>query len=505
MNPDILAAFKLCLTPEVLLVLSCGTLFGTVVGALPGLGTMLAITICLPLTFTMGHTAAIALLLSVMCSSVYGGSISAVLLNTPGTPNSVATGLDGYAMAKKGRAMEALGWVTQSSVLGGLLSGIIFMCLAPQLAKVSAEYGTSLVICTLIIMGLSCITTLSADNPLKGILMGLLGLFIATVGIDSISGESRSTLGIKFFDSGFDMLPICVGLYPVAEVFYRLYELSSKKNPAAVECQKIAWPGLKLWKGRWINLVRSSLIGTFIGILPGAGATPATFMSYATAKKASKFGDRFTKGEPDGLIAAESANNAVTGGALIPTLALGIPGDAITALMLFTLTIHDITPGINLMRDNPASVYAVFISLVLANLLIIPCSIITVRFLGRLISIPEPLLLGFIILLSFIGVYVVRSNFVDIPITLGIGVFAFFLRVFDFPISPIIIGYILGPQLEYRLGQVNAYKGSMGWLEYLLTSPLAVALFCVAVFFLVSPFVKGLILFIRHWKKGQSE
>lgn len=498
MDSAILTAVQLTFSMDTLMAVAVGTLFGTVVGAMPGLGTMLAIAICLPFTFTMSNTAAIGLLLSVYGSSIYGGSISAVLLNSPGTPQSAATSLDGYQMSLSGKAEQALGWVTMSSILGAIISCIVLVMLAPKLAHASVKYGTPLMISALIIIGIACISTLSVGNQIKGLMMGILGLFWATVGTDPISGELRFNFGSDFLASGIAMLPVCVGLYPLAEVFFRIYEKQNKMAPEALNCIKIAFPKLREWKDRVWTLLSSSLIGTFVGILPGAGATPATFMSYSFAKRFSKFGKNFTKGEPSGLISAEAANNATTGGALIPTLALGIPGDATTALMLFTFTIHDISPGPRLMVDHPEVVFSAYMTLFLANLLIFPAAILTVRFFGRMIKVPEPLLFGMIILFSLLGAYIGRGNVVDIPIALAIGVFAFACRIGDFPVTPLLIGYVLGPELEFNLGQVLVYKQRNGWGEYLLAQPIALALLVIAVTLVLAPIIKSVYGFIKQ-------
>ena len=246
---------------ETLLMLSIGVLFGAVVGALPGLGTAVAITVCIPFTLTMDNVPAIALLLGVYASSVYGGSISAVLLNTPGTPQSAATGMDGYPMAARGEADKALGWVTASSIIGGLISCIFLIVAAPQLARLSVKYGGPLEISGLICMGLACISSLSEGNQLKGMLMGILGLFIATVGSDPMSGEIRFTFGSDNLVAGIALMPVVVGVFPLAEVFYRIYEFKTNKEDQAIECTRIRFPGLKEWKGRIWGLIRSSLIG----------------------------------------------------------------------------------------------------------------------------------------------------------------------------------------------------------------------------------------------------
>ena len=336
MFSDIMHGIMITMSPDCLLALCIGAMFGTVVGALPGLGTAVAITICIPFTLQMGNASAIALLLGVYATSIYGGSISAVLLNTPGTPQSACTGFEGYAMAKAGKAEKALGWVTISSVLGGLFSCVALVIAAPQLADLSVKYGGPLEICGLICLGLACITSLSEDNQIKGLLMGVAGLFLATIGVDPLSGEMRFTFGSPQLVSGIDLMPIVVGVFPLAELFYRAYEVHANVEPTAIDCKRISFPTWQEWKGRGLILLRSSLIGVGLGILPGTGATAATFVSYSSAKRLSKNGENFGKGEPDGLVAAESSNNAVAGGAMVPTLALGIPGDPVTAIMLAT-------------------------------------------------------------------------------------------------------------------------------------------------------------------------
>ena len=504
MLEHVIPALKTTLAPNTLLTVGLGSLFGAFVGAIPGLGTLVAIAVCLPFTFNMESTPAIALLLSVFCSSVYGGSVSAILLNTPGTPQSAATSFDGYALSRQGRAGEALGWATFASIAGGIVSCLILLFLAPQLAAMSAKYGGPMEICSLIIMGLACITSLSMGNQLKGMLMGILGLFLACVGADPISGEMRFTMGIPALSAGIAMLPICVGLYPIAEVLFRVYEKVSDAPASAVSCKRIIFPSLRGIREHFATLVRSSFIGTFIGILPGAGATPATFMSYAAGKRFSRYGKNYTKGEPDGLVAAEAANNAVTGGALIPTLALGLPGDGTMALMLFTFTIHDISPGVRLMVDHPETLYSAFLTLILANLVLIPVAMAVVRSFGRLLRIPEPLLLSLIMLVSFLGAYIVRGNFIDIPVSLIIGIVAFACRLGDFPVTPILIGYILGPEFEFRLSQVLAYKGGRGWVEYLGSSPVATVLLSIALVLIFAPVVGSIISYFKpHKKEGK--
>nr|WP_319492177.1 tripartite tricarboxylate transporter permease [uncultured Desulfobacter sp.] len=352
-------------------------------------------------------------------------------------------------------------------------------------------------------MGLACISSLSEGNQLKGMLMGVLGLFIATVGSDPISGEIRFAFGSDNLVAGIALMPVVVGVFPLAEVFFRIYELKTNKEVTPIKCTQIRFPGLKEWKGRIQGLIRSSLIGVGLGTLPGTGATAATFIAYTVGRRSSKNGNRFGQGEPDGLIAAESSNNAVTGGALIPTLALGIPGEPVAALMLATLTLHGITPGVRLMADHPEVVYSAFINLILANLLLIPAAILTVKCFGYLIKLSAPVLLGLVVVCSLVGVYLPRGNVFDIPVALAIGICAFSLRIGGFPITPLIIGYVLGPELEYRLGQAAVYKGDMSVIQYIGTSPIAMVLFSVALIFLLIPIIRSLSQTIKEKKQNR--
>lgn len=492
MLSEIATSLSMSFSPEVIFVLFVGVIFGCVIGAMPGLGTCVAIVVCLPFTLQLEPISAIALLMGVYGSSIYGGSISAVLINTPGTPQSAATGMDGYPMARKGKAAQALGWVTAASIIGGLLSCLALMVGAPQLAYLSLKYGGPLEITGLICMGLACISSLSEGNHIKGVLMGLAGLLLATIGNDPVSGEMRFLFGFENLAGGISLMPVVVGIFPLAEVFVRIHEIRTEKTLIPVRCKQIVFPRIVEWKGRFTNLFRSSMIGIGLGILPGVGATAATFVSYTTAKKFSQHSENFGKGEPDGLIAAEASNNAITGGALIPTLALGIPGEPATALMLASMTLHGIVPGVRLMADNPTVVYSCFILLIIANFLLIPASIIVVRIFGKIINFPPPILLGLIVVCSLVGVYIPSGVFFDVPVALVIGLLAFGMRLYEFPITPLLIGYVLGPQLEFNMSQAAIYKGDMSLIAYLGSSPLAIVLFLVAGLFLFTPILKSI-------------
>ncbi|MFK7731943.1 MAG: tripartite tricarboxylate transporter permease [Pseudomonadales bacterium] len=444
-------ALGLILTVEGLVVLTLGTMLGIVLGALPGIGSTVAVAMILPFTLTMAQAPAILLLLAVYAGSVYGGSISAILINTPGTPQSAATCLDGYPMAQRGEAGKALGWATIASVIGGLVSAIVLIFAAPQLAAFALNFGP-IETFALILMGLTCIVSVSEGSLIKGLIAGFLGIFLSTVGGDPLTGEARFTFGQFQLIAGFNLLAVVIGVFAVSEVLTRAAAVRDT-NQALVEFHGMVFPKLKEWKGRLKGLVKSVLIGNSVGILPGTGAATAAFISYAEARRSAPTRENFGKGEPDGLIASESANNAVTGGALVPTMALGIPGDAITAVMLATLTLHGVTPGVRLMSDNPVLMAAIFSGFFVINLMLLPLGMLVTRIAAPLLRINEAYMLVLISLLCTVGVYFVRGNPFDLLVMAIAGIIGFILRRQDYPMAPLVIGMVLGPTLEISLRQ----------------------------------------------------
>lgn len=452
MDP-VIAAIIESFEPGALSMSILGVFVGVLIGALPSLGSVVGITICLPFTYSMHPTPAIALLLGVYAGSTYGGAISAVLINTPGTPQSAATAIEGYPMAQRGQAAEAIGWATMASVLGGLFSCAVLIFAAPQLAAVAMKF-TPVETFALIFLGLSCISTVSGKEKGKGLLSGFVGLMLATIGQDPISGDMRFTLGIYELSSGIDIIPVVVGAFALAEMLTRMSVVASGSEKInLVKCDGMKLPTRKDWSGRLWMLLKSSIIGTGVGILPGTGAATAAFISYGEAQRSSRNSENFQKGEPDGIIAAESANNAVTGGALVPSLALGIPGDPTTAIMLATLMLHGIVPGVRLMQENPVVVYSAFVTLIIANVLMLPAGMIITKFFSRILRIPEPLLIPMIILLCLLGAYGARTNMFDFTVTLAVGMIGLVFRAFSVPVAPMVIGVVLGFQFEFSMRQ----------------------------------------------------
>lgn len=494
MNLDLLSqSFSLAFDPLSLLCVLVGTVWGTLIGALPGLGSIIAITMILPFTYSMQPVAAISLVLGVYCGAVYGGSISAILLNTPGTPQSAATCFDGFPLARQGKAGEALGWSTVASVAGGLFSCIVLILTGPQLAAFAQNFGP-VETASLILMALTCIAGVSHGNMAQGLLAGCLGLFLGCIGADPMSGDMRFTFGIFQLEGGIDLIAVVVGIFALTEVLSRAWETGSSAS------RMVTYDGMKFapwseWRPRLGTLFKSSLIGTGVGILPGTGAATACFISYAEAKRSAPQRENFGKGEPAGIVASESSNNAVTGGALVPTLALGIPGDPVTAVMMVTLVMHGMTPGVRLMKDNPDTVMATFIVLVVANLLLLPVGMLISRLFAQVLRLPEALLMGGVVILCTLGTYANRSSSFDLLITLLAGLLGCAMRRFGMPIAPLVIGLVLSSQLEVSLRQsllvINGDPAA------LLRYPVAICLLALTGVILLLP---GL----RAWKQQRS-
>ena len=481
------AALGLLLTVEAGAVLLLGTLLGIVMGALPGIGSTVAVAMVLPFTLTMTQAPAVLLLIAVYAGSVYGGSISAILINTPGTPQSAATCLDGYPMALRGQAGEALGWATLASVLGGLASAVVLLLAAPQLAAFALNFGP-IETFALILLGMTCIVTVSEGAMVKGLLAGMIGLFLATVGGDPILGSPRFTFGDYRLIAGFNLLAVVIGVFAISEVLLRLTQ-SDAGAAALVRYDGMIIPRLSALRGRVGGLVKSIAIGCGIGILPGTGAATAAFIAYAEARRSSPRRAAFGTGEPDGLIASESANNAVTGGALVPTMALGIPGDAVTAVMLATLTLHGITPGIRLMTDNPVLIAAIFAGFFVINLALLPLGMLVARFAAPLLRLREGFMLAAVTLLCFVGVYFVNGNPFDLLVMVAAGLGGFVLRRQGFPMPPLVIGMVLGPTLEMSLRQgLIVTNGDFG--AFFTGHPIAVGLMAAAALMLALPLLR---------------
>lgn len=472
--------------PFALVMSIVGVAVGIIVGALPGLTATMGVALVLPLTFGMEPVAGLLLLSGVYFGGVYGGSITAILLKTPGTPAAAATALDGYALAQKGMAGKALGVATLSSFTGGTLSIVILMFLSPILANIALEFSAPETF-ALAVFGLSIIASISGKSLVKGLIAGMVGLLLAMVGLDPILGFPRFTGGIEQMVNGVPFIPIMIGLFAASEAFKSLSEMNVKEK-VKVKIEKIlpSWAELR----RLIpTLLRSTGLGTFIGIIPGAGADIAAFVSYNEAKRFSKDKDGFGKGKIEGVSSCEAGANACTGGALVPLLTLGIPGDAVTAVMLGALMVQGLQPGPLLFKNNGDLVYTLFIGMIICYAIMLLMGLFASRYFARVVEIPREILTPIILVLCIVGSYAINNSFFDVIIMAVAGVVGYFTQKYDFPASPIVLALILGPMAESQFRRALAL--SNGSYDIFYTRPIPLVLLLLSAITLLTPIVKA--------------
>ncbi len=477
--------------PQTLLLVFFGVFCGIIFSAIPGLTATMGIALLIPYTFALPAVQGISMLLGIYVGGMYGGSITAILIRTPGTPSAAATLLDGYPMAEKGDAGKALKWSTIGSFVGGIFSCLVLILVAPQLAEFALKFGPPEFF-ALAVFGLSIIGTVSGKNVVKGFIVGAIGLFIATVGMDPIGGVQRFTFGSLNLTSGISFIPALIGLFAVSQV---IKEIEGKisldtKNKIKYRSQKLS---IKEIFSKWADFLRSSVIGTLIGIIPGTGTSIATFLSYNEARRFSKpeKREKFGTGIPEGVIASETANNAVTGGALVPLLTLGIPGDVVTAVVLGGLLIQGITPGPLLFQNNSELVYSLFGTLIIGNVFMLLIGLFAVPFIGKIVDIPKNILLPIVVTLCFIGSYALSNNIFDIWIALIFGIIGYLLEKFNYPLPPLILGIILGPIVESNLRRSLIESG--GDLAIFMTRPISAIFIVIAILSFIVPFIRQFI------------
>jgi putative tricarboxylic transport membrane protein len=436
------------LEPMNFLAVFSGVLMGIIIGALPGLTSPMGVALLIPFTYTMEPVPAICMLVALYCGGTFGGSISAILVHAPGTPAAAATTFDGYPLAQKGQAGKALGMACVSSSIGGLFSVIILILLAPTLAEIAIKFGPPEYF-ALAVFGLSMISSLGAKAVLKNLIGGTIGVFIACVGMDEISGFGRYDFGITHLMDGISFIPVMIGLFAATEVF-RQADIGIRK---VVVDRKISgllptWQDIKSVK---TTLIRSSLIGTFIGILPAEGGTVASFIGYNEAKRFSKEPEKFGTGILDGIAGPECANNAATGGAMIPTMALGIPGSGTTAVILGALLVQGMRPGPLLFLQHTEVVYSVFVGMFFANLIFLFLGLGGAKLFSKVLMVPNYVLSPIILVLCMVGTYALHNNMADVWIMLACGIIGYKMKEYGFAAAPIVLGLVLGELIEISL------------------------------------------------------
>ncbi|SHN16554.1 tripartite tricarboxylate transporter permease [Roseibium suaedae] len=492
MYSELLHALPEVLTFANFMAVIVGVVAGIVVGAMPGLSATMAISVLVPFTFGMSPLVALGLMAGIYNGAMYGGAIPAVLLRIPGTPAAVATTFDGYPMAQKGQGGFALQVAVVSSSIGGIASAIALMVLAPPLSRVTLLFGPSEVF-WVAIFGLASIIFLLGGNPVKGLISACFGVFVSVIGSDPIFGNDRFTFGQLEMLDGINIVILLVGLYALPPVI-DLLEVPLKTdgvNGSKLGTEPI-WRALPRMKRFWKTWIRSSIIGIWIGILPGAGGSMAAFMSYNEARRASRTPDTWGNGEPEGVAAAETANNADTASALIPALTLGIPGTAVAAVMLGGLLIHGLQPGPMLFRENPDIVFGFMWQFLFGAILLVLLggSLATNSF-ARLLNLPRPLLGSVIIVLMLIGVYSIHGRMFDVYLMLLFGAIGYVMDKLKFPLPPVVLGLILGGFAEENLRlALRIGRGDWSILFANVTSLVIVAL-TVAV--IVGPMIKRLL------------
>lgn len=464
------------LDPAVLILTPVGVLLGVLIGAVPGLSATVGIAIFLPFTFALDPLAGLVLLLGIYNGACYAGSIPAILLRTPGTPASAATVADGYGMTQRGQAGRALSISLVASVVGGLICTVLMILAAPIVASFALQFGPAEYF-ALAILALAIIASLGEGSIAKGVISGAIGVMIAMVGLDGISGFNRFTFGVSDLSAGVQLIPLLVGLFGAAEAIRQIEaRLTGTNKVTKLGTFKVGWPR---WRYLSPHMASGGLIGFVIGILPGVGGDIGGYVAYNESRRfARKNRSRFGKGDPRGVAAAESANNSAQVGGLIPTLTLGIPGNAAAAVLMGALLIQGLQPGPQFFTGNPQLVYGTFIAIIAGFIFLLVIGMASIRLWAQVIRIPPALLWPLVLVLTIIGAYAVRTNPFDILVMLVAGVVGYFMMKTGWPVAPMLIGVIVGPLAEqsYRRAMIQS-GGSFDWLA----QPLPLTLLILAV------------------------
>src|SRR4051812_19590721 len=473
MLSTLLEAFRLVMAPDVLLAILLSSIYGLVVGSLPGLSATMATALLVPVTFYLSPIAAVATIISASAMAIFSGDIPGCLLRIPGTPASAAYTDEAYALTRKGQAELALGAGLVFSAVGGLFGTAVLIVAAPTLAEFALNFS-SFEYFWLVLLGLTCAVFITSNQPLKGIVMLLLGLLVACVGLGNPAGFPRFTFGNAEMTGGIGMIAMMIGMFAISEIMRFVVDTSP---PAELVVEQVG----NVFAGQWglakkypVQILRGSALGTLVGALPGAGADIAAWMSYAMSKKFSKEPEKFGTGHVEGIVESGSANNSALAGAWIPALVFGIPGDSITAIVIGVLYMKNMNPGPTLFTTNPQNIYAVFLLFIIANLIMLPLGWLCIKAAKRILKVPRDVLMPVILLFCIVGSFAINNTGFDIGIMLIAGVVAYVLEANDFPITPLILGVVLGAMLEDNF--VSSMIKSDGNLLAFVSRPIAGAL-----------------------------
>ena len=478
---------------ESLMALVLGVVGGMIIGALPGLNATMAISLLIPITYSMAPHAAFIMMMAVYTSAFYGGSLTAILIHTPGTPSSAATAGDGYALTKKGRGLEAMGMSTVASMFGGAVSGVALLTLAPLLGKISLMFSAPEYF-LIVILGLSIIGGLGGGSMIKGFLMGCFGLFLGTIGTDGLTGQLRFTFGIDGLYAGISTVPALIGLFSISQALVLSEKYLDFKNGIHRTLDDNSMKGKFLPSFKEMlrlgpTFIRSAIIGVVVGILPGAGGDIGAWFAYSQAKKASKHPEEFGDGSLEAICASETANNAVTGGSIIPLITLGIPGSTVAAVLLGALILHGLTPGQSMFTKNITTTYTIIIGFILANIMMGLIGIVICRQVVKITKVSDAILIPVIVVLSTIGSYSINNRFSDVYLMLIFGLIGYLCRKLDLPTAPIILGMLL--EATGESGFKNAILMSKGQpvILYYLQRPASLVLLVLIFLTVVVPII----------------
>ena len=489
---DVLSSLPELIGMAQLIAILLGLLIGMIVGVLPGVGPLLGVVMAIPFTFYMEPVSAMALLIGIYQGGSYGGAIASTMIGIPGTPMAAATLLDARPMALNGKASVAVTLSTLGSSFGGVLSAIILIATASQLAAIALKFGPAET-AAFAFLGLMTLGALSGGTAIKGWMMGALGLFLAILGRDPISGVARYTFDTVYLESGITLVPLLVGMFSISEILMQI------ENPArahdinrGVSASREAFRSVIV---RPINYIRSCFIGVFVGILPGVGGVTASYMSYRVAMLFRKPKDPdFGQGNPDGVIACETANSAVTGGALIPMLALSIPGDPIVAVLMGGLMLQGVQPGAMMFVQHGDVVSGIFLSFLVTAVLLLPVGLLFIKGAVQLLRVPQWTVMTGVLLLSLIGTYSISQQIHDLTALLVFGAIGYLLRKRDYPLAPVVIGFVLGPIFETNFRRMSLIsQGDI--FGYIVDRPIALSALGLAFLFLAYPLVS---LFLKR-------
>jgi len=482
---NIAIGFGIALTLKNILYAAIGAVFGTAVGVLPGLGSAATIALLLPITYKIEPVSAIIMLAGIYYGAMYGGSTTSILLNIPGEASSIVTCIDGYKMARQGRAGPALGVSAIGSFFAGTVGIFGLSLIAPSVASFALKFGPT-EYTALVILGILMAVYLTEESTLKGLITIVIGLLLGTVGLDPVQGDIRFTFGLARLRDGFDFVVVAMGLYGISELLINL-EAPEVRDVFKTSLKGL-FPSLEDWKRCWGPIVRGSVLGFFVGVLPGGGGILSSFGSYAIEKRLSKHQEEFGKGAIEGVAAPEAANNAASTSSFIPLLTLGIPGNPSIALIFIALMIHGVRPGPLLVQNHPELFWGVIASMYIGNIMLLGLNLPLIRIWVRLLTVPYRFLAVVIVVICGIGAYSVSNATFDIGTMVIFGVIGYLMRKWGFPTAPLILAMILCPILERNIRRSLIMSG--GDISIFIQSPISVILLSIAGFLMLTPFLR---------------